>query len=28
LRKAKEFARNLKRARKVGGVDGATPGVI
>ena len=28
LRKAKEFARNLKRARKVGGVDGATPDVV
>ena len=28
LRKAKEFARNLKRARKVGRVKGRTPGVI
>lgn len=28
LRKAKEFARNLKRARNLGEVDGATPGVI
>ena len=28
LRKAKEFARNLKRARKVGRVKVRTPGVI
>ena len=28
LRKAKEFARNLKRARKVGRVKGRTPGVV
>ncbi|WP_297902133.1 hypothetical protein, partial [uncultured Campylobacter sp.] len=28
LRKAKEFARNLKRARKVGEVEGATPDVV
>ena len=28
LRKAKEFARNLKRARIVGRVKGKTPGVI
>ena len=28
LRKAKEFARNLKRARRIGEVKGATPGVV
>ena len=28
LRKAKEFARTLKRARRVGEVDGPTPGVV